>query len=566
MSAEEDRNPDPAAVAVEAVGDVAYAWDLESDELDWSGPVDTVGFGTVPETGSAFTRHILPEDLVHRQRLLAAHLRGTGGFVCEYRLRDRDGALRWIEERGKAAPDFGEPRRMSGVLRAVGDRRIRESRLLRLVNYDELTGHFNRTRLREAVDRAIADSQRSEVPAAFLCVGVDNMAAINTSYGREAGNAVLIEIGRRLDLCVRVTDVVGRLGGDRFGVLVAQCTAEDARVTGERILMAVRSSPVETAPGPVAVTVSVGGASCRDHGTTSQQVITRAEAALAEAKGAERDCYAHYRLSAVQREERQRSEAIGRNVQRALVQDRLFFAFQPVVSAATGNVDYYECLLRMRETDGRAVAAEEFVAAVEQAGLIRLIDRHALNKAVVELEGDPEVRLGCNVSGLTAADRPWLRALMSQLRKRPDFASRLVVEITETAALYDIEGAIHFVSALRECGCRVALDDFGAGHTSLRHLQNLAVDTVKIDRSFIRNLASSPENRVFLRHLLGLAKGFGLATVAEGVENPEDAAILRAEGIGYLQGYHIGRPSFERPWLAEAATASPAARRRSAAL
>jgi diguanylate cyclase (GGDEF)-like protein len=560
MSADQDYSADRAAAAVEAVGDVAYAWDLESDELDWSGPVDAVGFEAVPKTGRAFASHIVPEDLAHRQNVLAAHLQGTGGFVCEYRLRDRNGALRWIEERGKAVPEPGQPRRMSGVLRTVGDRKARESRLLQLANYDELTGHFNRTRLREAVDRAIADSRRSEVQAVFLCVGVDNMATVNASHGWEAGNAVLVEIGRRLDLCVRVTDIVGRLGGDRFGVVVALCTAEDARVTGERILMAVRSSPVETEHGPIPVTVSVGGASCRDHGTTSQQVITRAEVALAEAKAAERDCYAHYRLSAVQHEERRRSERIGREVQRALAHDRLFFAFQPVVCAATGEVDYFECLLRMRDAAGRAVPAEEFVAAVERAGLIRLVDRHALDQAIAELEGDPEVRLGCNVSGLTAADRPWLRALMSQLRKRPEFASRLVVEITETAALYDIEGAVHFVNALRECGCRVALDDFGAGHTSLRHLQNLAVDTVKIDRSFIRNLASSPENRVFLRHLLGLAKGFGLATVAEGVENAEDAEILRAEGVGYLQGYHIGRPSLERAWLGKAATPPSAAR------
>ena len=125
----------------------------------------------------------------------------------------------------------------------------------------------------------------------------------------------------------------------------------------------------------------------------------------------------------------------------------------------------------------------------------------------------------------------------------------MIVEITETAALDDIEETARFVDTLRDAGCRVALDDFGAGHTSLRHLQSLAVDTVKIDGSFIRNLADSPENRVFLRHLLGLTKGFGLSTIAECVENAADAALLRAEGIGYLQGYHIGAPTTQRPWL-----------------
>jgi EAL domain-containing protein (putative c-di-GMP-specific phosphodiesterase class I) len=153
------------------------------------------------------------------------------------------------------------------------------------------------------------------------------------------------------------------------------------------------------------------------------------------------------------------------------------------------------------------------------------------------------------VSGLTACDRPWLRVLSSRLRNRPDLARRIIVEITETAALSDLEETARFVDTLRDAGCRVALDDFGAGHTSLRHLQSLAVDTVKIDGSFIRNLGDSPENRIFLRHLVGLTRGFGLSTIAECVENNADAALLRAEGIGYLQGYHIGAPTTQRPWL-----------------
>ncbi len=169
-----------------------------------------------------------------------------------------------------------------------------------------------------------------------------------------------------------------------------------------------------------------------------------------------------------------------------------------------------------------------------------------------ELVADPEVRLGLNISSLTTGDRPWLRSLISLLGNRADLARRLLVEITETATLYDIAESARFVDTLRHTGCRVALDDFGAGHTSLRHLQILAVDTLKIDGCLVRNLAGSPENQDFLRHLLGLTKGFGLSTVAECVENAEEAALLRAEGIGYLQGYHLGRPTIERAWLGEA--------------
>jgi EAL domain-containing protein (putative c-di-GMP-specific phosphodiesterase class I) len=249
--------------------------------------------------------------------------------------------------------------------------------------------------------------------------------------------------------------------------------------------------------------------------------------------------------------------AVGAAVEAALRQDRLFFAFQPVVSAVTGRVDYFECLLRMRDEEGSIRAGAEFVTIVEELGLIGLIDRFVLEKAIEELATDPEIRLGFNISGLTACDRRWLELLMSLLRDRSEIARRLVVEITETAELGDVEQSARFVDTLREAGCRVALDDFGAGHTTLRHLQILPVDIVKIDGSLVRNLASRPQERIFLRHLLGLAKGFGLTTVAECVENAEDAAILRAEGIGYLQGYHFGRPTIERTSLGAAERLTP---------
>jgi EAL domain-containing protein (putative c-di-GMP-specific phosphodiesterase class I) len=228
---------------------------------------------------------------------------------------------------------------------------------------------------------------------------------------------------------------------------------------------------------------------------------------------------------------------------------RLAFAYQPVVDGLTGTVDYHECLLRMIDEDGRVVLAGDFVAAIEQLGFIRLIDRYVLEQAVAEVAAHPEICLGFNISGLTATDRAWLRAVTAILKDKPDVASRLVVEITETAALHDIDESAGFVGTLRELGCRIALDDFGAGFTSLRHLQALAIDTVKIDGSFIRNLGQNPGNQIFLRHLIGLSKGLNLLTVAECVETAEEAAMLRREGVTFLQGYYFGRPTLEKPWL-----------------
>ena len=556
-----DEQPSSCLIAaLEAAGDVAYSWHLEGDRLDWSGrlPDGWSDFAADLATGRRFAGRIHPDDLVHRQLMLANHFDGEGNFDCEYRVRGAGGIFIWVHERGRAQrDDAGRPWKMLGVIRAIGERKAHQSRLEQLANYDELTGHFNKSRLREAIDQIIAANQRTDGPAAFLSIGVDNMTMLNDLFGYQVADTVLIEIGRRLDSCLRVSDLIGRLGGDRFGIVLSHCPPDNIQAVAEKILAAINSAPVTTSRGSVYATVSIGSVSFPDQGLTSYDVITRAETALAEAKRAGRDCYTHYRMTQEQRERQRRSLSIGEEVQKALREERILFAFQPVVAAQSGDVDYYECLLRMRTTDGRIVAAGDFVPILEQLGFIRLIDRYVLDKALTELAAHPEVRLGFNISGLTAADRPWLRALTSQLRNRPEIASRIVIEITETAALYDIEESARFVAALREAGCRVALDDFGAGHTSLRHLQTLAVDTVKIDGSFVRNLAASPDNQVFLRHLVGLANGFGFYTVAEGVESAAEASILRHEGIGYMQGYYYGRPTLDRPWLQ--APASPAA-------
>jgi EAL domain-containing protein (putative c-di-GMP-specific phosphodiesterase class I) len=249
-----------------------------------------------------------------------------------------------------------------------------------------------------------------------------------------------------------------------------------------------------------------------------------------------------------------RSAAICTTVQTALRQNRLLFAFQPIVCAATGETDYFECLLRMRDVRGSIIAGGEFITPIEQLGLIGFIDEYVLELTVRELLRYPGLRLGLNISGLTACIGPWLESLVSILQCRPDVANRLVVEITETAALSDLEESARFVDTLRRAGCRVALDDFGVGHNSWRRLETLSVDTVKIDGSFVRNLADSHEKRVLLRDLLGPISDLGCITVAEGVESAADEAAARAEGFGYLQGYHLGPPSIERAWLGQAST------------
>jgi len=555
---------------LEAAGDLAYIWDLASDALEWHGATMT-GFGgshaAAIVTGKGFAERIHPEDRSLRESRLEASAARGDFFECEYRLSDESGATIWVQDHGRAelAAD-GSPQRLMGVLRLVTDRKLEQLRLERLANHDELTGHFNRTRLREVLNRAVSSSLRSGRPGAYLAIGIDKLGTVNDAFGYQIADEVIIEIGRRLDRQFRGGDVMGRVGGDRFGIVLSNCPPENLASLAEKILALIGQAQITTSAGPLYATVSIGGVCFPEQGMDGFDVMTRAETALAEAKRAGRDCFAAYRVAKAQQRQQRSDIALGEGVQRALKEDRLVFAYQPVVNSESGAVAYHECLLRMIAEDGSIVSAAAFVPVIEQLGFIRLLDRYVLERAVSEASQHPECALAFNISGLTATDHAWLRFLVSLLRDRPEVARQLVIEITETAALHDIQESARFVGTLRELGCRVALDDFGAGFTSFRYMQALDVDIVKIDGSFVRNLAENSDNQIFLRHLVGLADAFGLITVAECVESARDAAILRQEGVRFLQGYHFGRPTLEQPWHAVQKAVTPqAARRRSIA-
>ncbi len=535
-----------------ASGDLGYVWDLADDTVWWTGATAEMfgAPGAGPASGAQFVACGDAEDQAKRDEALRAHFTARVPLDFEYRLRGHESKLVWVHDRATA--EFGadgKPLRLIGVLRPVTQRKLREAKLEYLANFDDLTGHYNGARLKQALDQAIAYSQRYRVPSAYLVVGVDKLGTVNDAFGHATADAVIVGVSRLLDRCLRVSDVIGRVGGDRFGIVLNHCPAPDVSVAAEKILECVRQSPIETPSGPIHVTVSAGAVSFADYGSSGQEVISRADSALQTAKGAGRDCFVGFTDSEEQRQTRRRMVAISEEVQGALKTERLVLAFQPIVTALERKVDHYECLIRLQREDGSLLPAGAFVPVVEQSVLMRLIDRRALELAVKELNAHPDVRLAINISGLTAADRSWLRALHAMVKGRPQVAARLIVEITETVALQDIEETAKFVGQLRDLGCMVALDDFGAGYSSFRNLKALAVDCVKIDGSFVRGLSENVDNQLFIRTLLGLAEGFGLTTVAECVETAADAAHLERRGVRLLQGYFFGRPSTERPWL-----------------
>ncbi len=538
--------------AIDASGDVLYDWDLAADSIHWTGRCAEV-FGApetrLPASGDHWNARLSPEDLPQRARALSEHLAGQSEYDVEYRVRGDDGSLHWVHDRGSVELSAaGVPERMRGTLRCIDRRKKTEERLEYLVNYDELTGHFNKLRLREALAQSMARAERAGKAGAFVVVGIDKLGMINTAYGCESGDAILVDVAACLDDCLRMSDSVGRLGGDRFGIVLEGRNERDADIVADRVLSAIRGLFVELEVGRIHVSASAGIASFPSAGQNSLDIITHAESALLDAKAKGRDCVHAYEMTEEQRSAYRASVDIGAEVREAIKEERLTLAYQPLVDARTGEITCYECLLRMYAPDGSLVPAGRFIPVVEKLGLMRAVDRRVMELVLRDLEQSPDVVLAFNISGLTVADRSWLRSLQTRLRDKRQLAERIILEITETVSLYDNDESAKFVEAVRALGCRVAIDDFGAGYTTFHHLKVLPVDIVKIDGSFVQNIQSSPDNQLFVRNLLSLAKTLDLTTVAECVETEEDSEFLKSEGVDLLQGYFFGKPDIMPVW------------------
>jgi len=536
-----------------ASGDLFYDWDLIKDTMEWTGDfpesLNIKEHGAL-DSGDGFLSRIHPEDLPHRMISMSRHLERGEVFDLEYRVRDDTGNFVWIKERAIATKsDTGKPNRLTGVVCNIDARKKSEEEVTFLSNHDALTGQYNKLRLRESLEHVIAQSLHTQQPGGLLLVGLDKLNALSDVYGEETADAVILAAARRIETSMRSGDVVGRVGFDRFAVVVENCDRTKLTAVAERFLSAIRDNPMSTPAGAMTITASIGISVFPGDASTARDVVSHADNALRAARRLGCDCYLDY-VNVPEHARTERPElVIAEQVKQALKDDRFKLAFQPVVSAKTGDVEFHEGLARMIDPEGNVIAAGGFVPVIEQMGLMRLIDRKVLQLGLDALESNPEMNLSVNLSGMTAVDAVWLKTLENRLHNRRDLATRLILEITETVALDDVDESSRFVSSLTKLGCRVALDDFGAGFTSFRHLRALNVAIVKIDGSFVRGIIDKPENLLFVRTMINLSKGIGLECVAEWVENEDEAKLLLEEGVDFLQGWHCGKPEIDPDWL-----------------
>lgn len=401
---------------------------------------------------------------------------------------------------------------------------------------------LNRTLLFDALGAVLRRAERPHPSAGLLTVSVNALGAVNAQLGLDVGDEIIAETGRLLKSKLKSTDTIAQYGSNTFAIVVDPCNPESLRDTAETLITAVRDATVPTSIGPMAASISAGGVVLPLHAKTVGDAIRDSLSALELAKQMPPGAFVAYTPELAAERALMREQAVASSVIGAIEDGRMLLMLQPVVRVHDRTLAFYEGLLRLRRNDGVLISASDFIEDAEKLGLARVVDRRTLELGLELLAQDRDLKLSINISSLTVGDEGWLATLHASTRERPDILSRLIVEVTETAMIQDFDAAAVFVDRLRALGCRVAIDDFGAGYTSIRHLQALTVDMLKIDGTFVANLARDAEARVLVKSMIDLANGFGLETVAEWVGDEESAAFLEAAGVTYFQGFLYGQP------------------------
>ncbi len=557
----------PASAILASLGQAAFVWDIATDGLVWSEHVAAV-FPDIPlerlASGAEFSNLIEPQRSIRSDTLgvSPAAQSGEGApYRIEYGVRaNTSAAVQWIEETGCwFAGSDGRPARVQGIVRVINERHARDEQLVKLSRHDPLTGELNRTHLIASLAGIIEEAVRFRNQCGFMLIGVDHLARINDAFGFDVADAVISEVAGRIRARLRGGDVLGRFSGNKFGLVLNNCTVDDMNVAAERFLAAIRDEVVPTKSGPVSVTVSIGAVSVPRYARSADEAINRAQETLDASKSRRAGSFSLWRPNVERDAQRRVNIRVTDEIVTALNERRIAMAFEPVVDARARDAAFYECLIRMEQHNGQILLAPDIVPVAEKLGLIRLVDHRVLELVVAELAASPAVQLSLNISPDTTMDPDWWTSIESLMRAHPGVGERLIVEITETVAIQDVDDVRGFVTRLKNFGSRIAIDDFGAGYTSFRNLRKLGVDIVKIDGAFVQNIARSADDRAFVHTLIDLARRLQIKTVAEWVQDEEAAVMLRDWGCDYIQGRLIGLASSKRPWNAPAETVLPAA-------
>lgn len=460
----------------------------------------------------------------------------------------RDGIRRDIAwSHSRLIGETGIPEQVLSIGLDITQRKEAEKRIVWLAEHDQLTGLSNRQAFQNNLEQALAVARRTGRQGALLFSDLDGFKYVNDVSGHQAGDALLRAVADEMLTVMRETDQLARLGGDEFGVLLHDCNLAGAIEVAEKINRRLIAINFPGLGASHRVSASIGIVIFPISNMDVKQVLASADIAMYQAKAAGRGGWHVYAEGERMQEKFQQWVEWEEKIKKALEQNGFVMHYQPILDLHTNKISHYEALVRMHSDEDSPITATCFIEIAEKCGLIRELDRHIVSMVVdhllVMLADGSHCKIAVNLSGISINDDGLLDFLRQQLARDPRLPQHLIFEITETAAVADFSAARTFMQAVRELGCAFSLDDFGVGFSSFYYIKHLPVDYVKIDGSFIRTLADSPDDQVFVRALAEVARGFGKKTVAEFVEDERILPLLRAYGVDYAQGHSIGKPS-----------------------
>lgn len=478
--------------------------------------------------------------------------------ATECRLIDSYGEEREVEVLLRPLSWRGEDRRVLAV-RDISERKDAEARIAHLAYYDTLTSLPNRGVFTEHLSRAVERSATTGVPVAVLCIGLDRFKAFNDLYGHRSGDDLLFAVANRLRAVVRGDELVARLGGDEFAIIHrGELQPGHAALLAERITSAFNQS-FAIGEQAVRISASIGIAIFPTDADTATDLIKNADMALYRAKAEGRGLTRFYEAE-MDEALRQRRQ-LDADLRAAFARRDLTLHYQPLADLGTGSILGFEALLRWTHPQLGRIGPDIFIGIAEESGLIIELGEWVLREACAEaVRWTPALKLAVNLSPLQFLHDDLVGSVERVLKETRLDPARLDLEVTEGLLIKDAAGALATLERLKALGVSISMDDFGTGYSSLSYFRMFPFDKVKIDRSFVQDIAN-PQARAIVRSVIGLGHGLDVPVLAEGVETPEQLEALRAEGCDQVQGYLISRPNpishFEGVVLDRAPAAEP---------
>jgi diguanylate cyclase (GGDEF)-like protein/PAS domain S-box-containing protein len=538
-----------------------WEWDIAADKLVWSEEIFDI-LGLKPEefgeNHEAFLRRVHPEDVGSVKKAFRKALRGENQLNIDHRIIKPDSTERYVSIQAEVSRDeTGRAVQMAGTVQDITQRKQAEEQIVYLAYHDTLTGLPNRRLFKERLTHTLAHARRHGHPVATLFLDLDRFKRINDTLGHSVGDLLLQEVAKRLVGCVRKSDSVGRpsvedfatdvarLGGDEFTVLLTEIKEiQDAAKVARRIL-AVLLEPFCLDHQEIFVTASIGITVYPSDGEDAENLLKNAEAAMYHAKDQGKNNYQFYNDS--MNAASMKRLALENRLRKALERQEFLLYYQPQIDLFTQEIIGAEALVRWRHPEMGLVFPTEFIGLAEETGLITEIGEWVLTQACLQNKawqtaGLKRIRMAVNLSSRQFQQRELIE-IVSRVLARSGLDPRcLELELTESMVMPNAEEAVSTLRKLKAMGVRISLDDFGTGYSSLSYLKRFPLDTLKIDRSFMKDIVSDPDSMAITRAIIAMGHSLSLKVIAEGVETEEQLAFLKEQGCDEAQGYFFSPP------------------------